>query len=223
MIDTVRQLMHNIRLFCGTQCSAASSWRQARTKFFRTTDEADTAHVVSGLPTARKPWYIFSRLRSNCYITCVQCERATLPILNHMPPTFSLLPVFRRVLSKQGENSAALINVAINFVYEYFSFVIHFSKLFFIKTFSQNFFPKFFSQTFFQNLFFKIFFNIFFQKFFSQNYFPTSFQNLFFEGFTLDNLPFTETKNRLYISVLWKIWYTCQYSIPITAYNIFST
>ena len=47
MINTVRQLMHNIRLFCGSQCSAASSWRQARTKIFRTTDEADTAHVVS--------------------------------------------------------------------------------------------------------------------------------------------------------------------------------
>ena len=27
---------------------------------FRTTDEADTAHVVSGWPAARKPWYIFS-------------------------------------------------------------------------------------------------------------------------------------------------------------------
>ena len=26
----------------------------------RTTDEADTAHLVNGLPTARKPWYIFS-------------------------------------------------------------------------------------------------------------------------------------------------------------------
>ena len=55
MINTVQQLMHNIRLFCGTQCSAASSWRQARTKIFRTTDEADTANVVSELPTARKP------------------------------------------------------------------------------------------------------------------------------------------------------------------------
>ena len=27
---------------------------------FRTTDEADTAHVVSDLPTAHKPWYTFS-------------------------------------------------------------------------------------------------------------------------------------------------------------------
>ena len=69
---TVRQLMHNILLFCGTQCSAASSWRQARTKIFRTTDEADTAHVVSESPTTRKPrLYLFSRLRSNRHITCI--------------------------------------------------------------------------------------------------------------------------------------------------------
>ena len=72
--------MHNIRLFCGTQCSAASSWRQARNKNFRTTDEADTAHVVSKLPTARKPWLYL-------YITpCVKCafthaSRAEIRIL----------------------------------------------------------------------------------------------------------------------------------------------
>ena len=40
----------------------------------------------------------------------------------------------------------ALINVDINFIYEYFSFVMYFSKKFFIKTF----FP-----TSFQNLFFE--------------------------------------------------------------------
>ena len=150
MINTVRQLMHNIRLFCGTQCSASSSSRQARTKIFRTTDEADTAHVVSDLPTARKPWlYLFSRLRSNRHITCVQCERATLPILSHMPQPFSLLPVFRPVLSKQGENSVVLINVAINFGYEYFSFVIYFSTFFLSKLFSNIFFSTFFFQNFF--------------------------------------------------------------------------
>ena len=108
-LNTVRQLMHNIRLFYGTQSSAASSWRQAWTKNFRTTDEADTAHVVSELPTARKPWlYLFSRLRSNHHITCVQCQRATLPILNHMPQMFSLLPVFRPVLSK-GASKAKIV------------------------------------------------------------------------------------------------------------------
>ena len=101
--------------------------------------------MVSELPIARKPWlYLFSRLRSNRHITCVECERATLPILNHMPQTFSLLPVFRPVLSKQAENSVALINVAINFGYEYFSFVIYLSNIFFIKTFFQHFFFKIF-------------------------------------------------------------------------------
>ena len=55
------------------------------------------------------------------------------------------------------------IAVAINLGYEYFSFVIYFSKFFFIKTFFQiffyqNFFPKFFFvKTFFQNFFPKIF------------------------------------------------------------------
>ena len=41
MINTVRQLLWHVEA--------------ARTKIFRTTDEADTAHVVSELPTARKP------------------------------------------------------------------------------------------------------------------------------------------------------------------------
>ena len=207
MINTVRQLIHNIRLFCGTQCSTASSWRQARTKIFRTTDEADTAHVVSELPTACKPWlYLFARLRSNRDITCVRCERATLPILNHMPQTFSLLPVFRPVLSKQGENSVAFINVAINFGYEYFSFVIYYSIIFFIKPF-------------FQNFFFKIIFpKLFFLKFFFFNYFPNIFFQLHFKicflRALLSMLSRLQRQNGLYISVLWKIWYTAQYSRP---------
>ena len=71
----------------------------------------------------------------------------------------------------------ALINVAINFGYEYFSFVIYFSNIFF-----QHFFPKIF--------------------------FPTSFQNLFFEGFTLDGLPFTETKRTLCICVMKNMIYS---------------
>ena len=118
--------MHNIRLFCGTQCSAASSWRQARTKIFRTTDEADTE---------------VSRLRSNRHINCFQCERATLWIICHKRFHYSLSFALLCRCS-QGENSVALINVAINVVYEYFSFVIYFSNIFFSKCFS-NFFSKF--------------------------------------------------------------------------------
>ena len=109
--------------------------------------------------------------------------------------TFSLLPVFRPVLSKQGENSVALINVAINFGYEYYSVVIYFSNIFFIKTFFRNFFfHNFFSTCFFQNFFFQNFIKIFFLKF--------CFQNLFFDDFTLDALAFTKTKRTLCICVM---------------------
>ena len=73
--------------------------------------------------------------------------------LNHVLQTFSLLPVFRPILSKQGENSVALINVAINFGYEYFSFVIYFFKIFFIKLFSQTFFSNFFAKFVFWGLY----------------------------------------------------------------------
>ena len=99
----------------------------------------------------------------------------------------------------QGENSVALINIAINFGYEYFSFVIYFSTFFFVKNFFQNFCFK----IFFPKLFFKIFFlKCFSQNFFSKHFFPTSFQNLFFDGFTLDALPSTETKRTLCICVM---------------------
>ena len=79
---------------------------------FRTTDEADTAHVVSELPTARKPIYLFSRLRSNRHIPWVQCEGTTLLILNHMPQTFSLLFVFRHVLSKGASKAKIVWNLS---------------------------------------------------------------------------------------------------------------
>ena len=53
------------------QCSAASSWRQARTKIFRITDEGDIAHVVSELPTARKPWLYLDTAYFESYATDV--------------------------------------------------------------------------------------------------------------------------------------------------------
>ena len=80
---------------------------------------------------------------------------------------------------------------------------MYFFKIFFIKTFFQNFFQIFSRIFFFQNFFFFIFFlKIFFQNFFPKSFLPTSFQNLFFEGFTLDALPFTETKRTLCICVM---------------------
>ena len=84
-----------------------------------------------------------------------------------------------------------LINVAINFGYEYFCFVIYFSKFYF-----QNFFVKIFFLTFFgPNFFFKIFFQLFFQYF-------------FLEGFTLDASPFTGTKLTLCICVMKNMIYS---------------
>ena len=85
----------------------------------------------------------------------------------------------------------ALINVAINFGYEYFCFVIYFSEFFFVKTF-------------FQNLFFTIFQN--FPKFFPHNFvskifFPTFFQNFFLRAlFAMP--PRLQGQNGLYVSVL---------------------
>ena len=97
----------------------------------------------------------------------------------------------------------ALINVAINFGYEYFCFVIYFSEIFFVKTFFQN-FPKFIFQHFFS----KFFPEIFFSKFFSQNFFfkifsPNFFPKIFLKKFFLRALPsFTETRRTLCICVM---------------------
>ena len=162
-----------------SQCSAASSWRQARTKIFRTTDEADTAHAVSELLTARKLWlYLFSWLRSNRHITCVQCARDTAYFESYatdvfITPCLSPCSVEAR---RKGTHQCC---------YKFWLWIFFFCNLFFQNFFFQIFFPKIFFP------------KIFFQQFFSQNFFPTSFQNLFFEGCTLDALPFTETKRTL--------------------------
>ena len=66
------------------------------------------------------------------------------------------------------------------------------------QTDRRDFFQNFFLIIFFPNFFFKICF----LQFFFQNFFPTSLQNLFFMGFTLDALPFTETKRTLCICVM---------------------
>ena len=51
----------------------------------------------------------------------------------------------------------AFINVAINFVYEYFSFGIYFSKHFFSKFVSNFFFPKIFFQLLFKICFLRLY------------------------------------------------------------------
>ena len=91
----------------------------------------------------------------------------------------------------------ALINVAINFVYEYFSFVIYFSKTFFRNFFSNLFFPKFFSsrlvsKTFYRNFFSTIFFQFFFSKLekkIFRNFFPKIFFSKFFSNLFQNFFP----------------------------------
>ena len=89
----------------------------------------------------------------------------------------------------------ALMNVAINFGYEYFSFVIYFSKIFFSKFSSKNFFPtffsNFFSKFFFQNFFSKFFFRNFFQNFFSK----FVFWGLYFRCFSV----YTDKSDSMYL------------------------
>ena len=53
-------------------------------------------------------------------------------------------------------------------------------------------------------------------------YFQLLFKICFLRAL-LSILSRLQRQNGLYVSVLWKIWYTGQYSIPITAYKIFST
>ena len=129
---------------------------------FRTIDEADTAHVVSELPTASKPWYIFSPefVQTATFLASNASVRHCLFwIICHRQFYYSCLSPCFVERCWQGKKSVSLINVDINFGYEYFRFVIHFSKSFFC----QNFFPTFFPKIFFSKLFSQIcFFNIFF-------------------------------------------------------------
>ena len=104
-------------------------------------------------------------------------------------------------------------------------FFQNFKKFFFSKL--KNFFLQNFRNFFFSKLqkifiFHKIFFSKFFSNFFPKIFFQLFFLNLFFKAL-LSMLSRLQRQNGLYVSVLWKIWYTGQYSIPITAYKIFST
>ena len=92
----------------------------------------------------------------------------------------------------------ALINVAINFGCEYFCFVIYFSKII-----SSNFFPNFLHQNFCP----KFFFQNFFLKFVFQKFLFNLKKNFFLRASL--SLPLRlQRQNGLYVSVLWKIWYT---------------
>ena len=170
MINTVRQLMLNIRLFCGTQCSAASSWRQARTKIFRTTDEADTAHVVSELPRARKPWlYLFSRLRQIATLLAfnASAQHCLFWIICHRRFHYSLsFALFRRRVLARRKYCGTYQCCC-----KFWLWIFFFCNLFFQNFFYQNFLPKFFLS--------KLSSNIFFFKTFFQNFFPKIFFSKF--------------------------------------------
>ena len=109
-----------------------------------------------------------------------------------MPQTFSLLPVFRPVLSKGASKAKIVWQCCYKFWLCKFFFVTYSSKIFCSKFFVQNFFPKIFFQLFFKICFLRA---------------------------LLSMLSRLQRQNGLYVSVLWKIWYTGQYSIPITAYK----
>ena len=74
-----------------------------------------------------------------------------------------------------------------------------------------------FCNLFFRNFFCQNFFNIFFPKFFFMIFFPTFFFQNFFSNFFFPNfflrpllsMPSRlQRQNGLYVSLLWKIWYT---------------
>ena len=161
MINTIWQQIHNIRLFCGTQCSAASSWRQARTKIFRTTDEADTAHVVTEWPTARKPWLYLSPdfvqiatlLASNA-----SARHCLFWIICHrrFPYSLSFALFCRRVLARR--KYCGIYQCC----YKFWLWIFFFRNLFYQNFFFNIFFLKFSFQIFFSNIFFSKFFSKFF-------------------------------------------------------------
>ena len=76
---------------------------------FRTTDEADTAHVVSELPTARKPWYIFSPdfVQIASFLASNMRARDSAYFESYATDVL-ITPVFRPVLSK-GASKAKIV------------------------------------------------------------------------------------------------------------------
>ena len=152
MINTVRQLMHNIWLFCGTECSAASSWRQAKLKFFsyhrwsryrscgkRVTDSSQ-AVIISFVPTSFKSQHYLRpmRARDTAYF-----ESYALHCINrrfHYSLSFALF--CRRVLARRKWSGTH--QCCYKFWLWIFFFVIYSSNIFFQNFFFQNFYSNFF-------------------------------------------------------------------------------
>ena len=143
-------------------------WSRYRSCGKRVTDSSQ-AVIISFVPTSFKSLQYLRpmRARNTAYFESYATDVFITPCLSPCSVEGC----------EQGKNSVVLINVAINFVYEYFSFVIYVFKIFFIKIF----FLTFFSQNFFSTFFL---FKIFFLKFFSQNlFFKIFFQKFFFQFF----------------------------------------
>ena len=173
-------MMYNARLFLRARRFIVRASPELK---FRTTDEAYTAHMVSGLPTARKQWYIFSPdfLQIATFLACNARAQYCLFWINaecicrrrfHYSLSFVLF------LSK-GANKAKIVwHLTYRYCYKfwlwtYYCCVIYFSTIFF--------FSKLFSNIFFQNVFFNIFFpKFFFQTFFSNFFFQNLFSQMFF-------------------------------------------
>ena len=154
MINTVLQLMHNIRLFCGTKCTAASSWMLARTKIVsyhrwsryrlcgkRVTDRSQ-AVIISFVPTSFKSPHYLRPMRAG--------DTAYFELY----ATHVFITLFRPVLSKGASKAKIVWHLSmllsilfmniflLQFIFPTFFLSKLFSKTFFSKFFYQNFFPK---------------------------------------------------------------------------------
>ena len=161
--------MYNARLFCGTKCSVLHRGGKPGTNisYHR---RSRSAHVVSGLSTARKPRYIFSPDFVQI-ATFLSYNASAPPCLFWVNAECICRRRFHYSLSSALFLSKGASEGKINFGYEYFCFGINLSTFFF-----QIFFSKFFFQIFFS----KFFFQIFFSKFFFQIFFSTFFFQIFF-------------------------------------------
>ena len=158
---------------------------------FRTTDEADTAHEVSGLLTGRKPWYIFSPDLVQI-ATFLACNASTQQCLFWIDAEcicrrrFHYSVSFVLFLSKGASKAKIVWHLTYQCCYKFWLYTFLFCSLFF-----QN-FPKFLIQNFFSKI---------------------SFHNFFFEGSTLDASPFIETKRTLCICVMKNMIYSKRSSL----------
>ena len=124
---------------------------------------SDIAHVVSELPTARKPLYI-------SFLPTSFKSRHSLPPVRARDTAYfesyttDVFPVFRLVLSKGASKQKLVwhLSMLLKFWLWIFLFCNLFFQHFFVKTFFQNLFSNIFPKIFVSKFFFTFFFQIFF-------------------------------------------------------------